>query len=356
MGLAQCSSVPVRRLVLAYVCLLLPAAARAHSIGPGYVPPAASAGPFAARTSNPLRIGILDPMPMRADVLAVDHWSASFHAEYVSIFFHDVSQGMPLFDSDGELARYSLSLTRGMGDRLDTSVELPLFHWESGFLDSALKDYHEIFDLPNSGRDRVPRNRLRQRLLDRDGRTVWEGGGYGLKLGDLTLSARKLLCGTTADDDDGDSCAVSARAMLKLPTGNPSAGLSNGAIDASVGLLASWHGWPFGIDGNLDFVVPGGSGFAKTDDYSVRPYGKLMVALELGLTRWLYAVAQGTLSTPVILAGPPNMDDVDGVPSLGVVGGQLRLGALTVHGAVAEDLSFGEEADVSILLGVSYAW
>jgi hypothetical protein len=138
------------------------------------------------------------------------------------------SKGNEEITLDGETHRYTVLIRRGFGHGFEGGVELPYVSHSGGFLDEAIDNWHEYFNLPLGGRDQVPRDRLlyhyRRNGVDRLLITETQNG-----IGDVRLTGAKSL---TTDDR---STPVTVRAQLKLPTGDSEALLGSGAAD-----LALW--------------------------------------------------------------------------------------------------------------------
>lgn len=109
---------------------------------------------------------------------------------------------------DGETHRLELDLRRGLGGTWEVGVTLPLLRHSGGFLDQPIEQWHDLFQLPNGNRDRLPRDRL---LFSHSGpdRTGFRLDNAGGGIGDLQLSAGRRL---------GENVAL--RTTVKLPTGD----------------------------------------------------------------------------------------------------------------------------------------
>ncbi|MEQ8513963.1 MAG: DUF3187 family protein, partial [Chromatocurvus sp.] len=109
---------------------------------------------------------------------------------------------------DGETHRLDIDLRRGLDDGWEIGLTVPLLRHSGGFLDRPIEGWHDLFQLPNGNRDRLPRDRLLFSQGGADGpgfRLDNSGGGVG----DLQLSASRQL---------GKGLAL--RSVLKLPTGD----------------------------------------------------------------------------------------------------------------------------------------
>lgn len=118
----------------------------------------------------------------------------------------------------------------GWSQRLEIGWDVPLHGYSGGFLDSAILNYHDWFNLPQGGRNAAPMNALNIAYLRQNHPSVIvRRAQYGL--GDIrfTLAASIL-------QDQASRRALSLRTYLKLPTGDSGALMGSGAVDAAVGL------------------------------------------------------------------------------------------------------------------------
>jgi hypothetical protein len=72
--------------------------------------------------------------------------------------FQDSDNENLLFD--GETTRVTLSLKTGLSRDMDLELQLPYVSHDGGFLDSFIINWHDLFGLPQNGRDLAPRNQL----------------------------------------------------------------------------------------------------------------------------------------------------------------------------------------------------
>ncbi|MGI9238233.1 MAG: DUF3187 family protein [Woeseiaceae bacterium] len=156
---------------------------------------------------------------------------------YVSfdIVSHAESAASPLeeIEIDGESYFLSLSLRRGWNDRFEIGVDLPLVAHAGGFLDNAIKNWHDLLGLSNSKR-RGPNDQLAIRY-SRAGETWYELNSTSFDLGDIQLSAAVPL----RKGSDDNPFNMSLRGSIKLPTGSAEDLSGSGATDVSLGIYAS---------------------------------------------------------------------------------------------------------------------
>lgn len=109
---------------------------------------------------------------------------------------------------DGETQRYSLSWRRGLGRQLEFSAELPVLITGGGVLDGLIQNWHNLFGLPDGGRDTVPNHQYHYQVI-RNGQTLLDVDSGSVGLGDALLGAGwQALPG------------LALRGQVKLPTGD----------------------------------------------------------------------------------------------------------------------------------------
>jgi hypothetical protein len=137
---------------------------------------------------------------------------------------------------DGETARVRFAWRHGLAAGWEAGLELSWLDRGGGFLDGWIQEWHEAFGLPNGGRELGPQDQYRIRY-ERAGTVLLEEtrGGSGFGDAAATLGWRFSRRST-------------ARAMLKLPTGDDGAleGGNAGAalwLERTLALPPHWHGY-----------------------------------------------------------------------------------------------------------------
>ncbi|MDT8440035.1 MAG: DUF3187 family protein [Desulfuromonadales bacterium] len=129
---------------------------------------------------------------------------------------------------DGESYVTVLGLRRGIGERLQIGIDLPWVRHSSGFLDSFIDSWHDLFGLPDGDRNRLPKDQLVYGYAGggKDDFLLDNGdGGFG----DLRLH---LAWQTHASEQ----LAASLYGSLKAPTGDADDLTGSGAWDISLAL------------------------------------------------------------------------------------------------------------------------
>lgn len=130
--------------------------------------------------------------------------------------------------NDGETFRATLLMNYGLRDNLQLSVEIPYIRHSEGFLDNFIYDWHDFFNMPQSGRTENNNDQFNIAYLS-DG-----GSGFSLTspesgLGDIRIS--------TAFTRPWKNRDLIFSAELKLPTGDFDKLTGSGGYDFSLGLM-----------------------------------------------------------------------------------------------------------------------
>jgi hypothetical protein len=195
---------------------------------------------FPVRTHNPfLQIYGL-PLFQGAEVLPPADWAwqATFdianHADASSV-------GNETVTLDGESYYFNFSLRHGISDWLEVGVDVPLTAHADGMLDNVIESWHDLWGMSNVKRQ-GPANELEFHYAGEGVEPFTLDSGVA-GLGDIRLHAAVPIPIALLDADD----ALSARAGVKLPTGDPDELLGSGAVDTWVAVYYSGAN-VFGLD------------------------------------------------------------------------------------------------------------
>ncbi len=266
-------------------------------------------GPISLRTQNPVYLQSLGLTPTRAEVVPEGTFELRLDSAYSNIFERERNANAFL-DLDMELLRMSLHTMYGLTDDFEIGIEIPLMHFNGGFLDSFIQSYHKFFGFPNGGRDQVPNNQF-DYFLNQGGRQRFRYPSADLGLGDIVLHVKHQLTG-----QDSDWPALSIFAEFKFPTGRRCRGFGSGAFDFGFGtaLEASYkriHG-----HFNAAYYVLGGN--AYYEDLMRSEMFSYMIAGEVSLLPNWSVIVQLNGSTPLLQG--TGLDQWDGVPLDLVIG------------------------------------
>ena len=240
---------------------------------------------------------------------------------------------------DGETATLVARFERGFGEHWAGSVELAGLRHSGGVLDGLIDRWHNLFGLPDGGRDSAPRDRLRM-VWSADGtqRLLLEDTHTGV--GDLRVGAARALHRSPARD-------LALRVDLELPTGSARRLAGSGGVDVAAG-LALTEREAFAAFGLLSHFTAG----------VLRPSGNDLVG---GRLRTLAGYGSWTLVWPVSerLSLKAQLDghselvrselkQIGGWSVQGALGGSWRFGpGLAFEFALYEDLRVATAPDVT---------
>lgn len=252
------------------------------------------------------------------------HWRFAVDLSSEYVLDQDGNEELLL---DGESQHYVFTLRRGLGERFDWSLELPLIHASGGFMDDLIEDWHSTFSLPNGGREDAPTDRYLYRYT-RQGQTLFEVDDEGTRPGDARLGLGWQWTERLA-----------LRAQLKLPTGDGdrlSGGSTGGAVWGDLAL-------PFASDFALRGTVSAGLS-AKEEPEVLGEFHNALVPFG-GLGLGLRVLPALELLGQLYLHGPLYSDtDID---ALERPGAQLTLGGrLCLSAGPCFELSFQEDLAV----------
>lgn len=276
--------------------------------------------------------------------LEQDRIEVSLSVEASSHFFigSNTSEVLML---DGETHRLTLAARYGTG-RAEWGIEVPYLAQSGGFMDSFIESWHDVFGMPNGGREAVPRNQLAY-VYQRNGvdrlRLTRRNDGVG----DVRLRAAWALL---LDDAGADA---TLHASLKLPTGDAPSLLGSGAADVALWLNAGCA--PAACPGALYWSVAGGLlGVGRGD---LLPEMQRSVVPFAGTALGWRASPSLVLKAELLMNGPFYRDSalppLDAASWQLILGGTWNLTSLTaLDVGVSEDLTHYTAPDVSLLIAL----
>lgn len=266
-------------------------------------------GPIQARTQNPIYLQSIALMPTRAVALEEGRYSAWVNSSYSNIFDWGW-KGPNESYLDMEIGRISLNAACGLGRNMDVSLEIPFLHFNGGYFDRPIQDFHSFFGFPNGGRSNVPNGQFVYRVTN-NGRIVYNVGTEDFGLSDINIGFKHnfLVESLTLP-------GISWIFRFKFPTGKPSEGLGDGTINYLFGMaleksISRWHFYL-----NLDYaVIPGNQSFGEL--YNNEVFG-FMSAVELSVSQPISLIVQLQGSTPMLKG--LGLSQWDGIPLDLVIG------------------------------------
>ena len=189
-----------------------------------------SLGPLTGRNQAPL-LNLFYVMPVTStETLGAGRSEFRFDLDISNIFERHINGTSTLIYAM-EIYRPSFHFTRGLSDSLDIHFEIPFLSFGDGRIDGLIRDYHDLFGMPDGGRNAGSDYEYGY-LLTQNGRTVFDFQAQGLNLSDINLDLKwKVL------SDRPGRPALSLRAGVKLPTGELKDGTGSGRPDFSAGVV-----------------------------------------------------------------------------------------------------------------------
>ncbi len=135
---------------------------------------------------------------------------------------------------DGETAQYNLRLRYGVSDRLELGMDIPYIDHSGGYLDSLIRNFHDLFGMPNDRQNEFDKNKIHYQLEEK-GTTTFEMKDRASGFGDIRFSAAISLIGRSQQQQR----FLALRPQIKLPTGDADGLLGSGGTDVAVGLAYS---------------------------------------------------------------------------------------------------------------------
>jgi hypothetical protein len=182
------------------------------------------------------------PSQRSADTTPAGQLGFAVHGSVANHFALD-SDRDEFLNLDGETLRFALDLRYGLWQDWEVQLEIPWLDQSGGELDKLIDDWHDLWGMPDGGRDSVPRDLLDYRYATPD--TYVELLEDQSGLGDISLSLNYAFYRREG--------AVASLALgYKFGTGDEDDFLGSGADDAFVALRFSgdhlsdlpltWHG------------------------------------------------------------------------------------------------------------------
>ncbi len=241
-------------ILLCLFCLaILPVGAMAQSDGILSVK-----GPLPYRDREPLNAPFLLPQPTAAGTLQRGKARLDARFEIVNNLLTDRDNKEHLYVTDFEEQRLMLDYARGLGRRQEVGAQVTLIARNSGVLDTFINNWHSIFGFAGGGRNDLPDYRNLFTVRNADTRTVIDTQKNTAGFGDTVLEYRYDLTELAPEVEKTRTVAATARALVKLPTGNTGSLFGSGAFDAGIGLAIT--GRPnrrWAVHGNATLVLLG---------------------------------------------------------------------------------------------------
>lgn len=231
-------------------------------------------GPVPVRNQHPAQLTVQHMDPAGATPLGRANSTLRMDNAYSSLFLSG-SGGGNSFAMDGEILRTSFRQGIGIADDLDLTVEIPFLYTTGGFLDSFLIEYHDLFNLPDQGRDTAPKDRF-EVLATHQGSTAYQVKAHDLDLQDIPITLAWYPLPATRERGFG----LGLRAGVELPIGDEEQGFGNGEFDFALGAVGEWRGPGFALTGHAQHTFAGSPKSAERAGTGFRDVTSLGVGIE----------------------------------------------------------------------------
>jgi|GEM_PF-222864 hypothetical protein len=235
-------------------------------------------GPLPVRNPEPTNTPFLLPTPVDASVLGREKSRAELNLDVPNHLLVVPQIG---YTTDFEEQRLYLNYARGLGGGQELGIRLPYIWRNGGRMDWFIDWWHKSFRMGGGGRELLPRQRTVFVVRDVSGNVVIQDSRAREGLGDVVLEYRRSLTGNGTESLTGDDprrIAASARALLKLPTGDSDYLFGSGATDFGLGIAVSARpARRIAVHGNLSHVWAGRSNNENFDHRSTFVHSVLSI-------------------------------------------------------------------------------
>lgn len=245
-------------------------------------------GPIAMVDPSPIQLLFLQPIPDRADIYPRNRYSVMLTTAVTNTLLRQDSAHYYGSMIDMEMIRSTLELRYGAFSGIDIGMSIPFVYTYGGFLDHSILEVEKIFASERGIRkEESDLGRTNAFTLDirKDGKTFITGKERSSGLGDIALRIKGRI-----SDEGNFFPRVSARFMVKIPTGDENMARGSGAVDYGFGLLFQKTFEKTALYLNTDVIFPGQA--YKEADISLKPFADAMLGAEYKLTGHLSGLMQ----------------------------------------------------------------
>ena len=304
-------------------------------------------GPLATRVQHPFSLTLLSMRPRRAAIQKPGAWGSAFDLAYSTI--HGVmTLGQKSVHFDGETARSSVRVRRGLGNGWDVESEASVLLGTSGFLDAFIESFHEFFGFPDAGRPLLEQNQYRMRLRYH-GQRVYDLVEDEYGFGDIPVVFTRQL---RVEDEQGPGVAL--RMGMEFPTGSEERGFGNGEFDFGLGALFESSAGRWTVTGAVDVLAPGRPEAFKHAGLSLDTIYSLQAGLEFRWSDRLSLLTQLAMTSPYTRDFP--MEEFSTEMLDFALGCAWQRESATLHFALLEDLVAAQGPDFGVQMGVSWGF
>jgi len=307
-------------------------------------------GPISIRIQNPLYLQNLGLKPRRAETLPLGTMEVRVDSAYSNLYEYGWDKKTRL-DMDMEYWRLGLNVHYGITDDLEVGMEIPFVHFEGGFLDAEIQNFHSFFGFPNGGRESISNGRFSYRFME-GSVDLFNYPPATFGVGDISFSIKHRLAG-----EDNNWPDISWFSDIKLPTGRKSRGFGSGSPDFGLGIALDASYKRLYGHFNCEYLLIGGN--SAIDDYVKNQSFAYMVAGEYVILPSWSAIVQLNGQTPMFKSA--DYDSESGIPLDLVVGFKgierniINGGDLIWQFGFTEDVtSKGPSVDFTVFMSIGF--
>ncbi len=241
-------------------------------------------GPLRLVNQQPVQLLFLQPFPAPAEVTPFRHVDVDLNVALTNT----VVGGNTEFtaDIDLEMVRTVLALHYGVSPNLEVGLALPIIYTYGGILDRFILGVERL--VTPEGERPLRKNQTAGAFayqVSRGQRRFIQGQDDALGIGDIVLQAKAKLL-----HEHDWFPALSLRAAVKFPSGDPDRAFGSGAFDGSLGVLLqkSFRRFTFYVNG--DVTIPGQA--FNDVGVSLHPFFLGLFAIEFRVSRPVSLVLQ----------------------------------------------------------------
>ena len=298
-------------------------------------------GPVLWRNTSPVSATLGLPRAASAVLPAPGAVAADLALDWASDFTTN-QRGDASVRLDGESLAGTLRLERGLALGWAASLTVPFGTRGGGVLDQPIDGWHNLWGLPEGGRDRAPTGAVSLSASEA-GVSAFALGQRRSSLGDVQLGLARTLV------DDGAS-VLTLRAQLELPTGSASELWGSDAWEGSLALALARPLGPLALTLQGGVLAGSASDFDPFKRKDLAGFGALALAWPLS-PRWSLL---GQLDGHSALLDTP-LTPLGGWSVQGLLGLRWRsAGAFSMDFGFSEDLRPGSASDFSLFATLRY--
>lgn len=289
----------------------------------------AQQGPFPIRTQQPIYLQTVTILPTRAAVLDPGVLEIRADSAYSNLF-ENASNGAFNINLDMELWRVGYVVSYGFLPDWEASLEIATLHFEGGFLDSFVQDFHDAFGFPNGGRGAVANGAFSYAVLQ-NGQALYNVAPQSYNAGDLTVTLKNQILPELA-----------WLFAMKFPSRSDNAGFGLGV--AAEKSHRRVHGYL-----NLNFLVDDGN--EGLENLMHKTFFDFSAAGEYSFSKKVSALLQLVGGTPRLKG--TGLETWDGVPLDLIIGARGSEGKFFWQAAFSEDVTaVGPSVDFTAWISV----